>query len=59
MVHNPFGTDTAAHFYATARPDYSALVTALIRQLTGIMRPVARTLDQEFGHRSHRSHTVS
>ncbi len=45
MAHNPFGTDSAARLYTAGRPDYSVFVTAIVRSLTGITRPVARAVD--------------
>lgn len=45
MAQNPFGTDAAARLYAAGRPDYSALVTDIIRRLTGITEPVPCAVD--------------
>lgn len=36
MPANPFASDTAARLYAEGRPDYSPLVSDIIRRITGI-----------------------
>jgi SAM-dependent methyltransferase len=48
-MSNPFGTETAARLYAAGRPTYSALVTPIIRRLTGITEPVHRAVDVASG----------
>ncbi len=45
MSDNPFAADIAARLYAVGRPDYSALVTDMIRQLAGITDRVSCAVD--------------
>ncbi|MFQ5524279.1 MAG: class I SAM-dependent methyltransferase [Acidimicrobiia bacterium] len=45
MSNNPFATDAAARLYAAGRPDYSSLVTDVIRRLTGITARVRCAVD--------------
>lgn len=45
MSNNPFATEVAARLYAAGRPDYSDLVSVIIRQLTGITGPIPCAVD--------------
>lgn len=45
MSPNPFAGETAAHLYTTGRPDYSRVVSEIIRRLADITQPVSRAVD--------------
>lgn len=45
MPSHPFATETAARIYAVGRPDYSSLVTDIIRGLAHIAQPVPCAVD--------------
>lgn len=45
MADNPFATQAAARLYALGRPDYSDLVTDIIRRLTGITGRIPVAVD--------------
>jgi SAM-dependent methyltransferase len=45
MPANPFASDVAARLYAEGRPDYSQLVSDIIRKLIGIESPVEVAVD--------------
>jgi SAM-dependent methyltransferase len=45
MSNNPFASDAAARLYAAGRPEYSHLVTDIIRRLTGVTDRVPYAVD--------------